>query len=406
MNKKISIVGVGTDGEKTLTKEAFETIKNAEILIGAKRLIGCFEHLEKPAFSAYKCADILRYIGDCGYSKIVILMSGDCGFYSGAEKILPLISEYETEIICGISSPIYFCSRLKIPWQDLKFVSLHGRENNIVRNVCANEFTFFLLGGEIAANDVCKRLCDYGLSNVTVHIGENLGYKNERILSGFARDLTEIKADNLCVIIVQNSGFEKCLRSGIPDSEFIRGGVPMTKAEVRCICVSRLGIAPKSVCWDIGCGTGSMSVEMAFRCFDGRVFSVDKNSEAANLTNLNRKKFGCDNIEIIQGNAENAVENLPAPDCVFIGGAGEFAGKIISAAYEKNLSAQIVATAVSLEALENFRKVFELCSVETEITQIAVTRTKKVGTHTMLSAENPIFLIRGAKNEANNDCRN
>lgn len=406
MNKKISIVGVGMDGEKTLTFEAFETIKNAEILIGTKRVLKCFEQLEKPAFSSYQSSDILRYISDCGYSKIVILMSGDCGFYSGAEKILPLIGEYETEIICGISSPIYFCSKLKISWQNLKFVSLHGTKNNIVRNVCANEFTLFLLGGEIAANDVCKKLCEYGLSNAAVHIGENLGYKNERILSGFARDFTEAKTDNLCVIIVQNSDYEKYLRSGVSDVEFIRGGVPMTKSEVRCICVSRLGIAPKSVCWDVGCGTGSMSVEMAFRCFDGRVFSVDKNSEAVNLTDLNRKKFGCDNIEIIQDNVENAVKNLPAPDCVFIGGAGEFAEKIICAAYEKNPNAQVAATAVSLETLEIFRVAFERCMVETEITQIAVTRTKKVGTHTMLSAENPIFIIRGSKNETNNDCRN
>lgn len=406
MNKKISIVGVGMDGGKTLTREAFETIKNAEILIGAKRVLKCFEQLEKPVFSAYKSSDILKYISDCGYSKIVILMSGDCGFYSGAEKILPLIGECETETICGISSPIYFCSKLKISWQNLKFVSLHGTKNNIVRNVCANEFTLFLLGGEIAANDVCKRLCKYDLSNAAVYIGENLGYKNERILSGFARDFTEVKTDNLCVIIVQNSDYEKYLQSGIPDVEFIRGGVPMTKAEVRCICVSRLGIAPKSVCWDVGCGTGSMSVEMAFRCFDGCVFSVDKNSEAINLTDLNRKKFGCDNIEIIRGNAENTVKNLPAPDCVFIGGAGEFAEKIICTAYEKNPNAQVAATAVSLETLENFRGAFERCMVEPEITQIAVTKTKKVGTHTMLSAENPIFIIRGSKNETNNDCRN
>lgn len=397
MSKKISIVGVGMDGEKTLTNEALEAIKNAEILIGAKRVLEYFEYLEKPAFAAYKSRDILSYIKDCGYSKIVILMSGDCGFYSGAEKILPLISEYKSEVICGISSPVYFCSRLKIPWQNLKFVSLHGTKNNIVRNVCANEFTFFLLGGEIAANAVCKRLCEYNLGGVTVHIGENLGGKNERILSGFARDFTETETDNLCVIIARNFDFERCIRGGICDDEFIRGGVPMTKAEVRSICVSSLEIMPKSVCWDVGCGTGSMSIEMAFRCFDGHVFSIDKNSEAVNLTDLNRKKFGCDNIEIVHGDAENTVKNLPAPDRVFIGGAGEFAKNIISAAYEKNPNVKIAATAVSLESLEKFKEAFEFLGAKSEITQIAVTRTKKIGTHTMLYAENPIFIIRGLK---------
>lgn len=324
-------------------------------------------------------------------------MSGDCGFYSGAEKLLPKLCEYETRVICGISAPIYFCSKIKIPWQDMHFISLHGANANIVRNVCTHEKVFFLLGGKIAPGDVCKRLCEYGLNKVNVYIGENLAYKNERIISGIAENFADVKTENLCVMAVINPDYEKCTRSCIPDNEFIRGEkIPMTKAEVRSVCVSKLEIGRDSVCWDIGSGTGSVSVEMAYRCDCGKVFSVDKNKAAIKLTDLNRHKFRCDNIEIIEGEAVKTIENLPAANCVFIGGSGGQLEKIIENAYKKNSRVKIVVTAISLETLSESVAVFDKFGFDTEVMQLAVTRTKKTGSHTMLSAENPVFIIKGA----------
>lgn len=324
-------------------------------------------------------------------------MSGDCGFYSGTQKLLQQLCEYETEVICGISVPIYFCSKIKIPWQDMRFVSLHGTDANIVRNVCTHEKTFFLLGGKITPSSVCKRLCEYDLENTRVFIGENLAYENERILSGNAKDFTDIKTENLCAAIVINPDYEKGVRSCIPDDEFIRTDkIPMTKAEVRGICVSKLEIECDSVCWDIGCGTGSMSVEMAYRCTDGKVFSVDKNSAAIKLTETNRRNFRCDNIEIIESEAGKISQELPAPDRVFIGGSSGQLEHIIEAANNKNPHIKIVITAVSLETLTESVSVFDKLGFETEVTQLAVTHTKKVGSHTMLSAENPVFIIKGA----------
>ncbi|MDE6764039.1 MAG: precorrin-6Y C5,15-methyltransferase (decarboxylating) subunit CbiT, partial [Oscillospiraceae bacterium] len=356
-----------------------------------------FLNTRKEIFASYKTEEIAEYIKNSEYKNIAVLMSGDCGFYSGTEKLLQQLCEYETEVICGISAPIYFCSKIKIPWQDMRFISLHGTDANIVRNVCAYKKTFFLLGGKITPSDVCKRLCEYGLKNTRVYIGENLAYENERILSGSAANFADIKTENLCVAIVINPDYEKVVRSCIPDSEFIRADkIPMTKSEVRSICVSKLEIARDSVCWDIGCGTGSVSVEMAYRCTDGKVFSVDKNSAAIKLTEVNRRNFRCDNIEIAECEAEKAVEVLPAADCVFIGGSGRQLEKIIETSYQKNPRVKIVITAVSLETLRESIAVFDKIGIETEITQIAVTRTKKAGSHTMLSAENPVFIIKGA----------
>lgn len=391
---KIYIVGIGMDGEMTLTREADEIIRKADILIGAKRMLKPFERLGKTMAELCKSKDIAQYIAECGAERIAVLMSGDCGFYSGAKKLLPFLEEYETELISGISSPVYFCSKLKIGWDGLHLVSLHGRSGNIVRSVCSHERVFFLLGGKIAPSDICNKLCQYGMGNVKVYIGENLSYNDERILIGKAVDFLDFSASGLSVMIAENPDYERTLRCGISDDEFIRGRIPMTKSEVRTVAVAGLEIGKNDICWDIGSGTGSVAVEMAMRCENGTVFAVEKNPEGAELINKNRLKFGCDNIEIIDVEAVEAIDGLPSPDCVFVGGSGGQLSEVIRAAYEKNSSVRLTISAVSLETLSECTALFEHFGFESEIIQLAVTRTRKALSHTMLSAENPIFIIK------------
>ena len=190
-------------------------------------------------------------------------------------------------------------------------------------------------------------------------------------------------------MLIVNKEYEKYLASGIADDEFIRGKAPMTKAEIRCSAVSKLNIGRDDICWDIGSGTGSVSVEMALRCPRGKVYAVEKDSEAAELSEKNFRKFGCDNVISVCGMAENVMKDLPAPDCVFIGGSGGGLPEIVSAALDKNPSARIVMTAVSLETLLESE-----CLGEREITEISAARTIRAGKYTMLRGENPVFVIR------------
>ena len=400
MKKKVTVIGTGMDGCDTITKKGSKAIENSQLLIGADRILKPFEKLGKPCFHSYDAKKISEYISNCEYENIAVLMSGDCGFYSGALSLLPYLENYDTEVISGISSPSYFCSKLGMGYGDMRFVSLHGKNENIIRHIASNRKTFFLLGGSISPKDICLRLCEYEMGDLTVHIGENLAIENEVIKSGKAKDFQYADFGRLCVMIVENHNFERFLKSCIDDDEFVRGNVPMTKCEVRSVCVSKLMIGRNDVCWDIGCGTGSVSVEAAMRCPSGKVYAVEKNSDAVILTEKNRHKFRCDNIEIILGEASSAVENLPAPDCVFIGGSGGKLENIVKTAVTKNPRARIVVTSVSLETLEICLKTFGQYGLLCNVTQIAVTRTNTVGNHTMLKAENPIFIIeRSFKNE-------
>ena len=392
---KVFIVGTGTEGEASLTKRAGEVIQSAGILIGAERMLTPFRELGKEMFCSYRPAEIADKIRNCGCDTAAVLMSGDCGFFSGAKKLLSLLEDVETELIAGISSMQYFCSKTGVSYEKMKFISLHGRESSIAVNVKLNECCFFLLGGKITAAGVCERLCRYGMPDARVCIGSDLGYPQERIISGTAEELRDTEVSGLSVMTAENSSFSGHIPSCIDDSLFIRGNIPMTKSEVRCIAVSKLGIRKDSVVWDIGCGTGSVSVEAAYCCHDGAVFSFDKKPEAVSLTEENSRIFGCDNIFVYEGSCPEILKDAPKPDKVFIGGSsGEMKG-IFDAVRSKTDTADIVVTAVSLETLQEAVNCFEYFGAVPEIVQIAVTRTHKAGTHTMLQAQNPVFIISG-----------
>lgn len=391
--KQIDLIGIGMDGRKTLTVEGRDAIAQAELLIGAKRMLAPFQMLGKPWVCSYDPKEIAETIQMSTAKRVAVLLSGDGGFYSGAKALLPLLEAYDTRCICGISTPVYLAGRLQMSWQDWHLVSLHGMNANVARCVASHEKTFFLLGGTVTLSALCSHLCVYGLGNVQVYAGADLSLETEQLFCGSAASLREVSCSHLCAVLVHNPAWEQCPPSGIQDERFVRGKVPMTKSEVRALCVARLQVNDTDCCWDMGCGTGSVSVELAIRCSRGSVHAVDWNAEAVALTEENSRRFACDNVQVYEGRAEEVANTLPAPDAVFIGGSGGGLAQILDAALQKNPRVRLLLTAVSLETLSQACALFRERQMDTEITQLAVTRTKKVGSHTMLAAENPIYLI-------------
>ena len=180
-----------------------------------------------------------------------------------------------------------------------------------------------------------------------------------------------------------------------------RAKIPMTKEEVRWVSVARLGVQPGDTVWDVGAGTGAVTLELARKAMDGAVFAVERNPDAVALLVENRQKLGGFNVHIVEGHAPEALENLPAPDCVFVGGSGGEMWKIIEIALRKNPSVRIVINAIALETLQETQNALaELGFVDVEITQLSAARGKSVGRYTMMIANNPVFILsgRGAKN--------
>ncbi len=187
---------------------------------------------------------------------------------------------------------------------------------------------------------------------------------------------------------------------GIPDELFIRGSVPMTKQEIRVLSLSKMRLKNDSIVWDIGAGTGSVSVEAAVYCKEGRVFAIEKNPEAVELLKENRKAFRVKNMEIVCGQAPEVLLNLPCPDSIFIGGSGDFTEEILETAAERiKPCGIIVANAIAIDTLCSLQGFFKVRCWERDITLANISTSKQVKGKTMMLAHNPIYIFTARKPE-------
>ena len=374
---KIYLIGVGMGNPDTLTLAARKAIEVCPVLVGAPRLL-------EPWWEGHTCVpliaadDIARRIGE-EQENVAVLLSGDTGFYSGAKKLWKLLEGREVETIPGISSLSYFCARLRTSWQDAHIVSAHG-----------------LTGGATKAEDICKELTRRGLGEVRVSVGERLSYPDERIVTGTAAELAEETIADLSVLLAANP--EPVGRPwnspGLPDEVFQRGNVPMTKEEVRAVSVCKLRLQPHHVVWDVGAGTGSVSLECALACPAGQVFAIEKNPEAVALLEENKARLGASNLTVVSGTAPEALEGLPAPDRVFLGGTSGNMDEILNLIFEKNPAARVVCTAVTLETVGEAARLFAPLA-EADMVQMSVTRTRKAGRYHLMDAQNPVWIFSG-----------
>lgn len=392
---EVYLVGIGMGGDGTLTRKAQEVINNSDLLIGADRMLEGFKKLNKPNLVAYLPREIGSYLRvHTEYQRVAILLSGDVGFYSGAKGILNELTEFDVKLVPGISSLIYFCAKLKMPWQDVYLTSVHGKDNLLIPHIKRESKTFSLLNGGSSLKELCEKLKYYGLGQVILHIGERLSYEDERIISCKAEELTDFNFDPLLVVLVENPNPDTEVFKQIEDEAFIRGEVPMTKSEVRTVSIAKLGLTKDAVVYDVGAGTGSVAIEMAQKSPDIRVYAIEKNEKGLELIKRNKQKFAADNLEIVGGIAPEALEELPAPTHVFIGGSAGNLKEILECIYRKNENAKVVLNTVSLNTLAEVMNLIEEGNYEaTDIIQMNISKAKKLGKYQMMMGQNPIYIM-------------
>lgn len=404
LSQKISLVGIGMGAEKTLTLEGKKALNEAELLIGAKRMTEAVQKPGQMVLHEYRSEKIVEYIREHPkYRTVAIALSGDVGFYSGAKKLINQL-DGNVEVICGISSVVYFMSKIGLSWDDAKIVSAHGRNCNLISLIRHNPKVFSILGTEDGVAVLASRLVYYGMGDVTLYVGENLSYENEKIFHDKAANLTEYRGDALSVVTACNEKATPLSAvHGISDGEFLRGKAPMTKEEVRTVSLSKLRLSEDSVCYDVGAGTGSVSVEMALRAWMGQVYAIEKKEDALALLKENKKKFAVDNLVIIPGVAPEAMTELPAPTHAFIGGSSGNMQDIINLLLEKNPKVRIVINCITLETVtEAMNAIRDFGLEDVDIVQLAAARSKSIGRYHMMMGENPIYIIscsgRGEEN--------
>lgn len=396
--RTVNIIGIGMGGNG-LTLSAKQRIDESDLIVGAKRMVETVA-LGKDILEEYRSDEILSYLEENPkYHNISILMSGDIGFYSGAKKLLEKIDreKYEVNTEPGISSAVYLCSKIGTSWQDVYMTSAHGRESNLVGLSRIHGKVFTLLSEEDSVHAMAKQFIDYEM-DVTITIGQDFGYETEKVFTGSPKDVLEQSFGKLCVALIQNDAPVRSNPISIPDEEFTRGDAPMTKSEVRALSVAKLKICDDSVIYDVGAGTGSVSIEMALCAVNGMVYAIEKEEAAADLIEVNKVKFKTPNLQVIRGLAPEAMADLPKPTHAFIGGSSGNLKDIIACLLDKNPDIRIVINSVTIETLEETTQVIkEFNLVEEEITCINVSKARKLGKYHLMTAQNPVYIavVRG-----------
>ena len=422
------LVGIGTGSPKALTLEAQEAIASARVLFGAGTVLQNLTGTPgtrpmtsgKTVVPIYDSEGILRYLSEHPQIRTAaVAYSGDSGFYSGAASMLAALrasqeregggtapsaqpakaAGYDVRLLCGISCVSWFSSRAGIPWQDWKILSSHGRFCNVIGQVRRNRECFLLLSGVEQLRRTGEQLADAQergvLGSLRLLLGYELSRPAQEIRECSAEDLAEAAKEGLYVLYIRHEDADRTpVLPGLPDSAFIRGKAPMTSSEIRALSLCRLGLTAGAVLWDVGAGTGSVSIEAALTCPDGRVWSVECREEALALLAENRSKYCLRNMEIIRGRAPEALKDLPAPTHVFIGGSGGEIGEILRAVLERNPGARVVANCITSETLAALKTALETLPVrDLQCMQVIVNREEKLGRYHCLRAANPVFII-------------
>lgn len=395
---RVTIIGMGSGAPEVLSAQQAQALCAADMLCGARRLLENLpEYCTQNRVYTYKPEEMLAAAAQAGCESPAFLYSGDTGFYSGAAGVTALLRQkgIEFRVLPGLSSVQLMAAALGRPWQNWRLVSAHGAACDTVAECAGGAPTFFLTGGDSTPASLCADLTAARLGDTWATVGERLGTEKQHVVEGTARELSAQSFDALSVLLVEAVPVPQRRCAGLPDEAFCRGEVPMTKQEVRAAALAKLGVRPTDIVWDIGAGTGSVSVELALAAPRGHAYAVECSADACALIEQNREKFRAYNLDIIEGMAPQALEELPAPDAVFVGGTKGNMAAVVEAVLAKNPAARVCVSAIALETLQAAVAALTGAGLDVQVTQIAVSRTRTAGRLHLLTANNPIFLITG-----------
>lgn len=389
--KPITVISVGPGSDELLTFEARHAIDRADVVFCASRHTVLIKPEQAaPLFPFEQAFERMQAARDDGQA-VAVLVSGDAGIFSLMPRLAERFGRKALCVLPGVSALQAFSAALAVPWQDAAVISAHGRDlspSALCHAARTHRQVFMFLDKEHDAAWIRASLDAGGLAHVTITLGDRLSYSD-----AYIGPIDEYTASTLCMAYLENDQPEAGLPPvGLPDEAFIRGKTPMTKQEIRTQILAALRLTSNAVIWDVGAGTGSVTVECARQCPMGHVYAIEQKEDAVTLIQQNVAHFHLLNVSVMAGHAPEALAGLPYPTHVFLGGTGRESDAILDDLEHFGKPIRVVATAVTLETVHALHQRFRQYA-DCTATQIAVSRLAPLGSYTMLQAQNPVFIF-------------
>jgi len=399
----IAIIGMGMS-PSDLTDRQLSQIRQADILIGAERHLDYFKHVPARKKTIDRnIQGIVDYIERrMDDRSIVVLASGDPLFYGIGAYLSKTLGADRVVVSPNITAVAAAFARIREAWHDAAVVSLHGRQHEaqFLESIHSADKLAVLTDPHYNPAYLARKCMEAGVTDVRMCVLERLGTEDERVTWFDPSQAVGLTFAEPNLVIFRRIESERVsalsLRMGLPDNRYDHEQGLITKSEVRVVALSKLNLDVDHVVWDLGAGSGSVGIEASLFVRNGRIIAVEKNQKRVRQIERNRSRFNVANLEVIQGILPQALDGLPRPDRVFIGGGGKDLEAIIRKAGRRLQSPGIiVVNTVLLSNLATAITAMEALGLQTDTVQVQINRSRPMPWSQRLDAENPVWIIAG-----------
>lgn len=414
-DKRIHVIGVGSDGLAGLTSRARDLLASADLVFGPESVLALLPELkaERRPLSGSVQEAAAQLAGLVGRERIAVVAGGDPLFYGVARYLCDRLGKELFEVIPHVSSMQLAFARVKETWEEafLSNLATHSLDTVLDRIRVAETVGLFTSEQEGPA-EIARTLLARGLDYFRIYVCENLGGPDERVTAGELREIAGLDFDPLNVVILVRkpgtpdrpadvAGRDRFRRFGNPDDFFVqsrpKSGL-ITQSEVRAMALAQMAIQPGGVVWDVGAGSGSVAIEAAGLSQPGLVYAIEQDAADYHLILANAETFGVKNLKAIHGQAPGVFAGLPRPDAIFVGGDGREVANVLEAAWQAlRPGGQLVVHVATIENLSSTYGVLRRLSHEVRALLVQVARGVEQLESLRFEAINPTFLLAVGK---------
>lgn len=406
--RPISVVGIGDDGCAGLTSRAVNAVARAQVLVGGERHLDFFPQFpgERIVLRDGVAAALERVAALADDRNVCILASGDPLFFGVGGLVVKKLGAAQVEVIPQPSSVQLAFARAGIPWSDAAFLSLHGRgmEGFLTRLRRLSKVAV-LTDEERSPARIAAWLVEHGQTAWRAWVCESLGGPDERVRElplaalAQARDVGPL---NVLLLVRSDPDWRPPPVIPFLHEDAFAKRVPrkglVTKREIRALSLAAMAIRPDGVVWDIGAGSGSVSIEAALLAPEGRVYAVEVDPEGVEICRENLRAHAVDNVRVVAGRAPEALAEIEAPDAVFVGGSQGSMEDIVGVALDRlRPGGRLVVNAVTLENAGEAYQSIRRRGLVPEVTLLQVSRGEPLAHYLRYEALNPIQIFAVTK---------